>query len=89
MRLIGLLVLAASTLVVGSDFALEAFRVDRCLDGGGSFDFDRGICDYAMNHPFSPYLKRHLGLLLSCTTGALAGLGLVLLVRVRPQVPSS
>jgi hypothetical protein len=26
-------------------------EVDDCLDSGGSYDYERGRCDYEVNHP--------------------------------------
>jgi hypothetical protein len=28
--------------------------VDSCLDLGGSFDYEKGVCDYNQSHPYQP-----------------------------------
>ena len=33
----------------------EFLAVDSCLDMGGSFDYDKSICDFRVNHPYQPY----------------------------------
>lgn len=43
-------------------YTSEWLAVDRCLDSGGSFDYDTMRCDYAANHPYVPFAQRHLGL---------------------------
>jgi hypothetical protein len=26
-------------------------QVDSCLDGGGSFDYEKNVCDFSVSHP--------------------------------------
>jgi hypothetical protein len=40
-------------------FASEFFAIDRCLDAGGSFDYAKIQCDFAVNHPYVPTWDRH------------------------------
>ena len=45
------LLLAAGTIAL---LPLRGFlAVDSCLDGGGSFDYANGVCDFKENHPFA------------------------------------
>jgi hypothetical protein len=30
---------------------INTAEVDDCLDSGGSYDYERGRCDYEVNHP--------------------------------------
>lgn len=30
---------------------VDAIRVDRCLDQGGSYNYDAGECDFEKSHP--------------------------------------
>lgn len=47
--------LFAATLLLFAVWAVILFinwaDVDDCLDGGGSYDYERGRCDYEVNHP--------------------------------------
>jgi hypothetical protein len=58
-------------------YASEFIAVDRCLDGGGSYDYSRGECDQQRNHPYVPFASRHPQLVSTFPTLALAGCGLV------------
>jgi hypothetical protein len=43
----------------------EALSVDSCLDGGGSYDYALGACDYRVNHPYVSFAERHPKLLMA------------------------
>ena len=47
--------LFAATLLLFAVWAITLFintaEVDDCLDRGGSYDYDRGRCDFEVNHP--------------------------------------
>jgi hypothetical protein len=52
-RLIGIAMLLVAAAVAW--VPLNRFlAVDSCLDGGGSFDYSNGICDFEQNHPDAP-----------------------------------
>lgn len=36
----------------------DIFAADRCLDGGGSFDYVRSVCDMEETHSYVPLLDR-------------------------------
>ena len=38
--------------------ATEFMAVDACIDGGGSFDYTRSICDREQNHSYVPLYER-------------------------------
>ena len=38
-------------LFVAWQFLREPLAVDRCLDSGGSYDYETGACDYEVNRP--------------------------------------
>src|SRR5687767_3269265 len=40
-------------------YASEFIAVDRCLDGGGSYDYTRGTCDQQQSHPYIPFASRY------------------------------
>jgi hypothetical protein len=64
LALIGILVavcLAVPGVVIG---AREVRQVDQCLDAGGSFDYQRIVCDRSSNHAYVSFLDRHRGLAL-------------------------
>jgi Tfp pilus assembly protein PilO len=48
-------VLAAATFLLFAAWAvvllIERARIDDCLDDGGSYDYERGRCDFVQNHP--------------------------------------
>jgi len=47
--------LFAATLLLFAVWAVTLFidwaEVDDCLDSGGSYDYERGRCDFNVNHP--------------------------------------
>ena len=59
---IGLLLFALGLVVAGAvalPYARESLAVDSCLDTGGSFNYDVGVCDHNQNHPYVPFTARH------------------------------
>jgi len=38
--------------------ATEFMAVDACLDGSGSFDYTRSVCDHEQNHSYVPVFER-------------------------------
>jgi hypothetical protein len=76
---------AIAFLVIGQaiawPFTMEFLAVDRCLDAGGSFDYDTGRCDFGAVHPGVALWQRHGGSLV--LAGAFGVLGCVLLLRRR------
>jgi len=54
--------LAVLVFVAVDDFLV----VDRCMDGGGSFDYSRMECNHESSHPFVPFLDRHALLIPIC-----------------------
>lgn len=48
-------VLASATFLLFAAWAvvllIERARIDDCLDDGGSYDYERGRCDFVQNHP--------------------------------------
>lgn len=48
-------VLCAATFLLFAVWAvvllIERARIDDCLDDGGSYDHERGRCDFVQNHP--------------------------------------
>jgi hypothetical protein len=50
-RFLGIALILGAVAVVWSP--LRTFlAVDACLDTGGSFDYVKGMCDYARSHPY-------------------------------------
>jgi hypothetical protein len=49
---------AVSAVALLSPLAAEFFAVDACLDGGGSFDYVRSVCDRVANHSYVPVFAR-------------------------------
>ncbi|MDH3305328.1 MAG: hypothetical protein OEM92_08985 [Gammaproteobacteria bacterium] len=47
--------LFAATLLLFTVWAIILFintaDIDECLDDGGSYDYERGRCDFEVNHP--------------------------------------
>jgi hypothetical protein len=58
-------------------YASEFVAVDRCLEGGGSYDYSRGKCDHERNHPYVPFSSRHPQLVSSFPTLAMGACVLV------------
>jgi hypothetical protein len=51
---LGVWLLVLVALVAASFLGLRAFRavqIDACLDRGGSFDYEAGVCDFDRSHP--------------------------------------
>jgi hypothetical protein len=44
--------------LIGITYVLEAVVVDRCLDSGGSFDYNRMVCDESRSHPYVSFVER-------------------------------
>ena len=74
--IIGLLALA----IVAVDYGREWWRIDYCLDAGGSFDYTRWVCDFEAQHKPVSYLTRRPGARILASSG-LAMLFYVLLIR--------
>lgn len=53
--LIGIALPAPTAATYASDF----IAVDRCLDGGGSYDYTRGACDQERSHPYISFASRY------------------------------
>ncbi|HEU5232389.1 MAG TPA: hypothetical protein VFU50_05990 [Terriglobales bacterium] len=60
-------------------YGREWLTVDSCLDSGGSFDYSRMACDYAVNHPFIPYGYRHPASFRVCAAAILCGVSAALI----------
>jgi len=74
----GLFVIVIGTLVLGAvvgPYTREFLAVDRCLDGGGSFDYAVGDCDHKENHPYVPFAARHP----AAAPAAVGGVALILI----------
>lgn len=72
---VGILVIA----IVAVPYAREFFAVDRCLDGGGSFDYAAATCDHTENHPNVPFAMRHPSAIpIALAGGVFATVGLLL-----------
>ncbi len=56
----------------------HALAIDRCLDGGGSFNYAQGVCDVSANHPYLSLAVTH-GFLL--TLGGISCLAAAVLLR--------
>lgn len=67
--------------------ATDSFlAVDRCLDGGGSFDYAHRTCDMLHSHPYRPSWHDDLSLLMLGLGATVAGL-VVALTRSNKNVP--
>jgi len=67
---IAVLVIAAA---VAWPFVAELAAVDRCLDAGGSFDYNVGQCDFKASHPSVGIWERHgLSLLVAFALGVVS-----------------
>jgi hypothetical protein len=81
MRLVGLAMILVGVALPApavTTYANEFFAVDQCLDGGGSYDYSRGVCDATRNHPYVPFFSRHPQL--ARTAVPLGAVGLVLII---------
>ena len=43
----------------------ESLSVQRCLEAGGSFDYERMVCDFDREHAVPPFHERHRALLIA------------------------
>ena len=58
-RLAGLLLLAAPASLLALDYAMEFVAIDRCLDGGGVYDYVQECCRHDQVHlPSVAYWQR-------------------------------
>lgn len=51
---IGIIAVAVSVLSI---YLLDQMHIDRCLDSGGSIDYDLFRCDLMESHPKAAYLE--------------------------------
>jgi hypothetical protein len=58
-------------------YASEFIAVDRCLDGGGSYDYSRGACDQERSYPYIPFASRYPRLVRSFQPLLFVGSGLL------------
>lgn len=51
----------------------EFLVIDSCLDSGGSFDYDRNVCDYEVNHSAGVRLSKlyYVGALACAAAGGI------------------
>jgi|WetSurMetagenome_2_1015567.scaffolds.fasta_scaffold00201_1 hypothetical protein len=63
------------------DYGYEFFDVNTCLDLGGSYDYEKYLCDKEENHPYIPYWNRKKELILMSISVSI--LGILLFVRGR------
>src|SRR5512136_2439542 len=85
MKAIGVVLILVGLAVPGIPYVIEALAADRCLDRGGSYDYEHAQCDLLQNHPFIPFTKRHPLLPFAGLSAALLGSGaLALRLRKRP-----
>jgi hypothetical protein len=80
---------AVVLLLSGAPLALELFRVDACLDRGGSYDYASARCDFQATHTPQPLLQRHRLSLGVGLPGAAVLSGLALLARARNRRPAA
>lgn len=43
----------------------ESLSAHRCVEAGGSFDYERMVCDFDEAHPVPPFHERHRALLVA------------------------
>ncbi|MDF2183004.1 hypothetical protein [Neptuniibacter sp. CAU 1671] len=77
----GVLLLAVPALIIIGFYFAELNDVQACLDTGGSWNYQQGVCDQQASHPFIPFLVRYPllvngGMLLSCVGLILCIVGL-------------
>ncbi len=71
----GLLLLLLPLLALGLHYGYEAYLVDSCLDGGGSFDYETWSCSLTERFENArPYLHRHWGKALIAVSFSISGL---------------
>jgi len=58
--------------------ANELIVVDRCLDNGGSFNYNTSECDSYASHPNIPFTKRHPSLLVTGISSVVLATGLAI-----------
>lgn len=47
-------------LVMGAIVIYDQWKIDTCLDAGGSFDYGRFICDVEESHPSGSYVQARI-----------------------------
>lgn len=54
----------------------ESLSVQRCLEAGGSFNYQRMVCDFDAEHPVPPFHERHRALLVGTIVAIPAAIAL-------------
>ncbi len=72
-RIAVLAVAVSMPLWAGVVYLREAYVVDRCLDQGGSFNYETMSPDFEQSHPYVPFGSRHPYLLKTATIWFAAG----------------
>ncbi|WP_027858371.1 hypothetical protein [Marinobacterium jannaschii] len=71
---IGLVLLVLPCLLLMGIYLSELSEVESCLDSGGSFDYSQSVCDMNTEHPFQPFIQRHMALVNGSMLLAVVGL---------------
>jgi len=82
---IGLLLLIAPCLLLMGLYMPEQSSVADCIALGGSYDFERQLCDQENSHPTSTFMARHTLLVNSSMLLALLGFIVCLIGLYQPN----
>jgi hypothetical protein len=52
-------IVVAGLAIAGLPPVAELFRIDDCLDRGGSYNYETSTCDLAQSHAVQPFANRH------------------------------
>jgi ABC-type dipeptide/oligopeptide/nickel transport system permease component len=73
---VGAALLSAGVLVAA--FVIwQFFAVDRCLDAGGSFNYEARECDMTVSHPFPGFWRAFVLPLVVAAISAVIGIALI------------
>jgi hypothetical protein len=84
MKNLGIGLILAPILAIGLHWSHEFLAVDRCLDSGGVYDYNKGECRHDIEHlPNIGYHKQHKGLLFAAAAVMSAGAAALVLKKQR------
>ncbi len=71
---VGLILLVLPCLLLMGIYLSELSEVESCLDAGGSYDYSQSLCDSNAQHPYQPFIQRHMALVNGSMLLAVVGL---------------
>ena len=86
LKVLAWLIVIGAPILLTIHFMREVMLVDRCLDGGGSFDYVRMVCDREVSHRYVSYAERHIKSIIAVLAAVLIGGAYLLMMKARQKL---